>query len=325
MPLLLACTLVVGCLTHAPQLVLSASTAAGRSSARSSTALETDTRPAGLLQNATWPLAYIQSAFVTGQPGAWSGQSLLSRTDRLERLRKYADPSVTSFHGGEMFINTMETPQALSDVREMNELILQVASETGTPPFHGFWIPSRLPGMWWPANYSSQPASYRAVGLRSDGVAMTYYPTQPLPDTSILNVQGTDIDITNAEAVELAMANLGRVMRADCQPKTECVGPLVGSFLFSEAALTPTYRPFATFPYTNQSAFAVGNQSDLHPAGNHTDGAYPGKPKPPMLRMGDPWKLYVCVVTCRVFYSSSVHLECIEGLTKKQWIEQVRG
>ena len=36
-----------------------------------------------------------------------------------------------------MFLTTMETPTALLDVREMNELILQVANETGTQPFYG--------------------------------------------------------------------------------------------------------------------------------------------------------------------------------------------
>ena len=56
-----------------------------------------------------------------------------------------------------MFINTMETSAAMADIRAMNAAILQVAAETGTPPFYGFWIPSRLPGMWWPQNYTAQP------------------------------------------------------------------------------------------------------------------------------------------------------------------------
>ena len=49
------------------------------------------------------------------------------------------------------------------------------------------------------------------------------------------------------------MRNLAKVMRQDCDPISSCVGPLVGSYLFSEAALTPTYRPFATYPYATRS------------------------------------------------------------------------
>jgi hypothetical protein len=94
------------------------------------------------------PMAYIQSSFVTGHRlGVPSAHGTINPTldasQRLEQLRHYASHN-TSFRGGEMFIKTMETPEALQDVREMNSLILQVANETGTPPFYGFWIPSRL-------------------------------------------------------------------------------------------------------------------------------------------------------------------------------------
>ena len=130
-------------------------------------------------------------------------------------------------------------------------MVLKVAAETGTPPFHGFWIPARLPGMWWPANYSGQPPGYRARALMSNGSEWTLYPTEINPGTSILNLQGSDMDITSPEAVDLAMRNLGAVMRAGCAPLSACVGPLVGSYLFSEAALTGTYEPFATYPYGN--------------------------------------------------------------------------
>ena len=242
--------------------------------------------------------------------------------------------SLLTLAGGEMFINTMETPEALQDVREMNSLILQVANETGTPPFYGFWIPSRLPGMWWEANYTRQPDSWRgpsrifcvsqqilrrcksalalprprtasppllialsartaycktphavaAKALTSNGSVWTQYPTEINPGTSILNLQGTDLDITSADAVGTAMANLGRVMRAECLPASACVGPLVGSYLFSEAALTGTYEPFATHPYRPTDNVAVGNVSDIQPP--LLDG------RPPLLRMGNATELY---------------------------------
>jgi hypothetical protein len=242
--------------------------------------------------NVTLPMAYIQSSFVTGMrdgvPSARKGGGLIDATlnssQRLEQLRWYASGK-TSFRGGEMFINTMETPEALSDVREMNNLILQVAKETGTPPFYGFWIPSRLPGMWWPSNYTNQPRAFRAKGLLSNGSEWVLFPTEPAPGTSILNLQGSDLDITNKDAVAMAVKNLGRVMRANCNPSSACVGPLVGSYLFSEAALTGAYTPFNTRPYRDVDALAVGNLSDLQPP--TPDG------RPPLLRMGNATDLYL--------------------------------
>ena len=94
--------------------------------------------------------------------------------------------------------------------------------------------------------------------------------------TSILNLQGTDLDITNKEVVDLAMENLGRVMRAECTPRDTCTGPLVGSYLFSEAALTPGYTPFSVPPYSNRSNTALGNMSDLQPPQKNN--------QPPLLR-----------------------------------------
>eukprot|EP00912_Choanoflagellata_sp_UC4_P002049 UC4_evm5s1308 len=238
--------------------------------------------PAAL--NVTFPFAYMQSAFVTGHhEGVPSNTKYgninptLSKEERVELLRKYASGS-TSFRGGEIFINTMETSEALADIREMNRLILQVANETNTPPFYGFWIPSRLPGMWWPANYTHQPSTFRAKGLMSNGKEWTRYPTGPAPGTSILNLQGTDLDITST-AVDMAMRNLYRVLRSECQPATECVGPLVGSYLFSEAALTPAYLPFNV-----HTDLSTGNISDLQPP--TADG------QPPLLRMGNATLLY---------------------------------
>ena len=239
--------------------------------------------------NVTFPMAYIQSSFVTGHPLGVPCRThgdinpTLNASQRLEYLRHYAS-NATSFRGGEIFINTMETAEALANVREMNTLILQVANETDTPPFFGFWIPSRLPGMWWPANYTSQPNSWRGKGLMSNGSTWTYYPTEINPGTSILNLQGTDLDITNTDAVGTAMKNLKRVMRAKCTPQSACVGPLVGSYLFSEAALTGTYEPFATHPYRRIDNLAVGNVSDLQPP--LPDG------RPPLLRMGNATELY---------------------------------
>lgn len=78
-----------------------------------------------------FPLAYMQSSFVTGHsdgvdcPGQGIMWQTLTSEERLDRLRRYALNS-TSFRGGEMFINTMETAAARADVREMNRLILQV-------------------------------------------------------------------------------------------------------------------------------------------------------------------------------------------------------
>ena len=239
--------------------------------------------------NVTTPLSYIQSAFTTGHHTGVPCRSrgninpTLNNDDRLAQLRIYAS-NATSFRGGEMFINTMETSAAMADIRAMNAAILQVAAETGTPPFYGFWIPSRLPGMWWPQNYTAQPDTYRAKGLMSNGSLWTTYPTEINPGTSILNLQGSDLDITSEEAVDLAVQNLRRVMRAQCNPSSECVGPLVGSYLFSEAALTGTYEPFATRPYRDIDNLAVGNVSDLQPAS--PDG------KPPLLRMGNASELY---------------------------------
>jgi hypothetical protein len=138
--------------------------------------------------------------------------------------------------------------------------------------------------MWWPANYTTQPKTYRGNALMSNGSAWVQYPTGCGTGTSILNLQGTDLDITNVEAVDLAMRNLGRVLRAKCDPITECVGPLVGSYLFSEAALTPPYQPFATHPYRDVDSSQFGNVSDLQP--QRSDG------KAPLLRMGNATELY---------------------------------
>jgi len=235
------------------------------------------------------PMAYIQSSFVTGHRGGVPCRAhgnidpTLSASQRLAQLRAYAS-NRTSFRGGEMFINTMETAEALRNVREMNTLILQVANETGTPPFYGFWIPSRLPGMWWPANYTRQPDAWRAKGLMSNGSTWTLYPTEIAPGTSILALLGSDLDITRREAVDEAMANLGRVLRAECTPASACVGPLVGSYLFSESSLTAAYSPFSTHPYKPVDNWLVGNVSDLQPP--LPDG------RPPLLRMGNATELY---------------------------------
>ena len=251
-------------------------------------ATDVSTLPAAL--EVSLPMAYIQSSFVTGHPKGVPYRAhgdinpTLNASQRLEQLRRYAS-NATSFRGGEIFINTMETPEALQNVREMNSLILQVANETRTPPFYGFWIPSRLPGMWWPSNYTRQPDSFRAKALMSNGALWTLYPTELNPGTSILNLQGTDLDITNSKAVDAAMQNLGRVLRAECQPSSSCVGPLVGSYLFSEAALTGAYEPFNTHPYRPVDNLAVGNISDLQPP--MSDG------RPPLLRMGNASELYV--------------------------------
>jgi len=118
----------------------------------------------------------------------------------------------------------------------------------------------------------------------SNGSEWLTYPSEINPGTSILNLQGTDMDITNSDAVALALKNLGRVMRAECTPLTDCVGPLVGSYLFSEAALTPPYQPFATHPYRNEDSLQFGNRSDLQPP--MPDG------RPPLLRMGNATELY---------------------------------
>jgi hypothetical protein len=58
----------------------------------------------------------------------------------------------------------------------------------------------------------------------SNGSLWQLYPTEINPGTSILNLQGTDLDITSSDAVGLAMKNLGRVMRAKCEPSSACVG-----------------------------------------------------------------------------------------------------
>jgi hypothetical protein len=128
-----------------------------------STVLTAPGLPPGLA-NVSFPLAYMQSSFVTGHHNGVPCRAhgninpTLTREQRLDALRVYAS-NATSFKGGEMFINTLETQEALADVREMNSLILQVASETRTPPFWGFWIPARMPGMWWPSNYTAQPGA----------------------------------------------------------------------------------------------------------------------------------------------------------------------
>jgi hypothetical protein len=106
--------------------------------------------------NVSFPFAYMQSSFITGHTNGIScrgtmANPTLSRADRLKHLRVYASQN-TSFRGGGILINTMETTAALEDIREMNTLILQVATETGSPPFYGMWIPSRLPGLWWHDN-----------------------------------------------------------------------------------------------------------------------------------------------------------------------------
>lgn len=161
-----------------------------------------------------------------------------------------------------------------------------MANETGTAPFHGLWIPARLPGFWWRANYTQQPATYRAQGLRSDGRAWTLYPTDPRVGTSILNLSGTLADLGNATVVDDIMQRVGRVFRAECTPLSDCVGPLVGSLLFSEAGLSPAYMAYNLPPYKNDTpAMNYGNVSDLMPP--------TADMTPPLLAMGDPRQLYV--------------------------------
>ena len=263
------------------------STAASVAPGRRLPATDVSTLPAAL--EVSLPMAYIQSSFVTGHPngvpcrGHGDINPTLNASQRLEQLRRYAS-NATSFRGGEIFINTMETPEALQNVREMNSLILQVANETRTPPFYGFWIPSRLPGMWWPSNYTRQPDSFRAKALMSNGALWTLYPTELNPGTSILNLQGTDLDITNSKAVDEAMQNLGRVLRAECQPSSSCVGPLVGSYLFSEAALLER---------TSRSTLTRIVLSTISPWGISPICSLLCRTGPPLLRMGNATELYV--------------------------------
>ena len=88
--------------------------------------------------NMTLPMAYMQSAFTTGHaPGVpcrthGNIDPTLPRSARLALLRQYAS-NATSFRGGEMFINTLETPAAMLDVRAMNALILKVRRTPASP------------------------------------------------------------------------------------------------------------------------------------------------------------------------------------------------
>lgn len=233
------------------------------------------------------PLGYVQSAFVAGDPNVRqsNGVSFLNATQRREQLRIFAaGASRGTFAGGEMFINTLETAAARADVRRMNTAILEVANETQTPPFLGLWIPARLPGFWWPANYSGQPQAYRARGLMSNGSEWVLYPTAQATGTSILNFHGSDLDITNEAAVDALMANLATVFRADCVPDDACVGPLVGSLLFSEAGLSPPYLADRLPPYGDSDNAQFGNLSDLQPPDEHG--------RPPLLRMGNASTLF---------------------------------
>eukprot|EP00911_Craspedida_sp_UC1_P002582 UC1_evm1s1914 len=240
--------------------------------------------------NVTSPFAYIQSAFVTGHRGGVISPAggfvdpTLSRTERLAQLRVYASRNLTSFRGGEIFINTLETAAARSDVRAFNSAVLQVAAETRTPPFLGLWIPSRLPGMWWADNYTQQPASWRAQALMSNGSVWRLYPPAPASGTSILSLTGVDFDLTNTEAHDAVMTGLASTLAAKCNPPDACTGPLVGSYLFSESSLTPPYQPFSTYPYTKRPLFTYGNTSDLQPPGE--DG------RPPLLRAGNASVMY---------------------------------
>eukprot|EP00039_Didymoeca_costata_P029966 m.27288 g.27288 ORF g.27288 m.27288 type:complete len:1346 (-) comp7881_c0_seq2:208-4245(-) len=231
------------------------------------------------------PFAYIQSSFVCGHE---SLGGVLNDTQRREALMVYANAGSrkTSFHGGEMFINTLETPESLLNIRAMNQAILDVAKATKTPPYYGLWIPARLPGTWWPENYTAQPKAYRACGLRSDGKPWYMYPTPTTVGTSILNVQGSDMDITNDEAVNDSLTRLGSVMRANCTPLSDCVGPLVGTYLFSEAALAAPYLGPRLPPYDIRTGADAqyGNISDLQPPGQNN--------QPPLLKMGNVTQLY---------------------------------
>lgn len=78
----------------------------------------------------SFPLAYIQSAFEAGHTELQQGAPMLNNSERIAQLRVYAS-NRTSFKGGEVFMNTLETPQAMADIRALNAAILQVGDGGG--------------------------------------------------------------------------------------------------------------------------------------------------------------------------------------------------
>ena len=230
------------------------------------------------------PFAYLQSSFEVGHESLRQGCPFLSPEQRIVQLRQYVKDG--TFGGGEMLINTLETAESRLDVRRMNDAIIQVANETSSAPWLGLWIPARLPGLWWPSNYSQQPEDWRARGLMSNGSEWIMYPTPRSVGTSILDLHGSMLDIANDATVAQLLTNLTRRFSAVCTPASDCTGPLVGSLLFSEAMLTPGYLGPLLPPYgTHPGAAEFGNISDLQPPD--------ASGRPPLLRMGNASQLYV--------------------------------
>jgi hypothetical protein len=182
------------------------------------------------------PFNYVQSALFVGTGESGASQSL----DELKALIRM---NQRKFAGGEVFLTSLENATDFQDARKVNQAITEVRAELGGKDFIGIFTNGRLPNFSEQADFNQQPASYRAVSLKSNGSLWIRQPFASTSPASLFGIEGVAVDITNDTAVKAMMDSLFAAFDHEGL-STESVGPLNGFYVFNESRLSPVYVPF---------------------------------------------------------------------------------
>jgi Putative Ig domain len=233
------------------------------------------------LKSTELPFGYIQSAFFVG-----TGQSAGSQDK--EQMKAFIRMFQKKFAGGEIYLTSLENATDFADARQVNQAIAEVRAEPGGKDFIGLFGNGRFPNFSRHDDLSFQPASYRAVSLKSDGSEWTREPFAFDSGGSLFGIESVAVDITNDQAVKDLLDNLTTAYDQEGAPD-QSVGPLNGFYVFNEPRVSPIYLPFTKDP-------APPDNDDLVPK---TSGPVRSAcqwanitSNPPMLRYGDPCQLY---------------------------------
>jgi hypothetical protein len=228
------------------------------------------------LKSSELPFNYVQSALFVGTGQGGASQSL----DELKALIRM---NQRKFAGGEVFLTRLENSTDFQAARKVNQAIAEVRAEPGGKDFIGIFTNGRFPNFSEQADLNQQPASYRAVSLKSNGSLWVRQPFASTSFESLFGIEGVVVDIANDTAVRAMMDNLFAAFDHEGL-STQSVGPLNGFYVFNESRLSPIYVPFTQSP-------APPDNDDLVPKS-----ALPLRPgcpsyltqNPPLLRGGDP-------------------------------------
>ena len=233
------------------------------------------------LKSTELPFGYIQSALFVGT-GQYAG------SEDKEQMKAFIRMFQKKFAGGEIYLTSLENTADFSDARQVNQAIAEVRAEPSGKDFIGLFGNGRFPNFSRHDDLSFQPASYRAVSLKSDGSEWTREPAAFDSAGSLFGVESVAVDIANDQAVKDLLDNLTIAYDQE-GASDQSVGPLNGFYVFNEPRVSPIYLPFTKDP-------APPDNDDLVPK---TPGPVRSTcqwanitTNPPLLRYGDPCFLY---------------------------------